>query len=320
MNKFLKNILLFLIPLVLLSFILDGILSSKLKNTTTLVKGEFAVWNDIFEGKIDSDILIVGSSRAWVHFNPTMITEETRVSSYNIGIDGHPFLLQDTRYNILRKYNKKPKVVILSLESNSLFKRLDLYNSNQFLPYLRTNKEDLKESLLKFKGFNKHDFEFSLVRYYGNFYIFKELLLGSSNSTNRVKGFQAQDKSWNNNLIEAKKKYKSLKVEIDSTTLNLFKEFIKKNVEEEIEVILVYSPEYIEGQEFISNRDSIINLYKEISLSYKVLFIDFSNDSICFKKDYFYNATHLNMKGANLFTKKLIDTLKKSELKFLNNK
>tara|TARA_B110000971_G_scaffold221949_1_gene271808 strand:- start:12618 stop:13556 length:939 start_codon:yes stop_codon:yes gene_type:complete len=309
MQKFLKKTLLFLFPLVVLSFVLDGVLSSKLKKTTTLFKGEYAVWNDIFEGKIDSDILIIGSSRAWVHFNPTMITEQTGISCYNIGIDGHPFLLQNTRYDILRKYNKKPKTVIVSLESNSFFKRPDLYNSSQFLPYLRTNKDDLKEPLLKFKGFNKYDFVLPLIRYYGNFSVLKEVLLSSSNSTNRVKGFEAHAKKWNSDLLNAKKKYKSLKVKIDTTTLNLFKEFVKKNKAEEIEVILVYSPEYIEGQEFISNRDSIINLYKKISDENKISFIDFSNDSISYKKEYFYNATHLNKKGANLFTQKLIDTL-----------
>ena len=163
---------------------------------------------------------------------------------------------------------------------------------------------------MKFKGFNKYDFDVPLVRYYANLNIFKDLLLGGNSNTNRVKGFQAHDKNWNNDLLEAKRKYESLKVQIDTTTLNVFKDFIQKNKKQDIEVILVYSPEYIEGQEFISNRDSILNLYNEISDEYKIRFIDFSKDSISYKKEYFYNSTHLNKTGANLFTKKLIDSLK----------
>lgn len=297
-------------PLVFISFIMDGVLSKKLKDVTSLVYGEFSVWNDIFEGKVDSDLIIIGSSRAWVHFNPTMITEETGISAYNIGMDGHPFFLQNARYTIFRKYNRKPKLVIVSLETNSFFKRSDLYNSSQFLPYLREYKEDLKKPLMKFKGFNKYDFDVPLVRYYANVNIFKDLFLGSNSKTIRVKGFQARDEIWNNDLLEAKQKYESIKVQIDTTTLNLFKDFILKNKKENIEVILVYSPEYIEGQEFISNRDSILNMYKKISEEYKIRFIDFSKDSISYKKEYFYNSTHMNKVGANMFTNQLIDSLK----------
>lgn len=313
MNRFLKNILLFLIPIIGISFLLDNFLSNKLRQCTTLVKGEYAVWNDIFDGKINSDIIIIGSSRAWVHFNPTKITQKTGVSSYNIGIDGHPFLLQDLRYNILRKYNKKPKLIIVSVESNSLFKKSDLYNHHQFLPYLKSNKEDLKEGLLQFNGFDSYDFELPLVRFYGNFYIFKELLFAGK-PTNRVKGFESHKRKWNNNLLEAKKKFNTLKVKVDDITTQKFKKFIKENIKEEINVVLVYSPEYIDGQQFISNRDSIVNLYKKISFNNKIPFIDFSNDSISYKKEYFYNATHLNKKGANLFTNQLIDTLLKRKL------
>ena len=314
MNKFLKKTVFFLAPILLLSFIIDVILSNKLKESNDLVKGEYSVWNDIFEGKINSDILIIGSSRAWVHFNPTMITNETGISSYNIGIDGHPFLLQDLRYDVLRKYNKKPKLIIISLESNSFFKRDDLYNSSQFLPYLRTKKKDFKKPLLKYNKFNIYDFEIPLVRFYGNYYIFKELLLGSKKPTKRVKGFQSNNKKWNNDFSKAKEKFTSIKVKVDENTVNLFNEFITKNKKENIEVILVYSPEYIEGQEFVSNRDSIINLYKQISTNHKIPFIDFSKDSISYKKKYYYNATHLNTEGSDLFTKKLIQKLNSQKL------
>lgn len=313
MNRFLKNMLLFLMPIIGISFLLDNFLSNMLRQNTTLVKGEYAVWNDIFDGKINSDIIIIGSSRAWVHFDPTKITQKTGVSSYNIGIDGHPFLLQYLRYNILRKYNKKPRLLLVSVESNSLSKKLDLYNHHQFLPYLRSNSEDLKEGLLQFNGFDSYDFKLPLVRFYGDFYIFKELLYAGK-PTNRVRGFESHERKWSNDLLEAKKKFNSLQVKVDDISTQKFKKFIKENIEEEINVVLIYSPEFIEGQEFISNRDSIVKLYKKIGSDNKIPFIDFSKDSISYKKEYFYNATHLNKEGANLFTDRLIDTLLEREL------
>jgi lysophospholipase L1-like esterase len=52
----------------------------------------------------------------------------------------------------------------------------------------------------------------------------------------------------------------------------------------------------------------------QISIKYKIPFIDFSKDSMSYNKEYFYNATHLNKKGADLFTEKLIKKIKNQQL------
>jgi hypothetical protein len=75
-------------------------------------------------------------------------------------------------------------------------------------------------------------------------------------------------------------------------------------------LIFVYTPEYIEGQKYVSNRAQIMGLYKKYSKQYQIPFYDFSNDSISYQKKYFYNVSHLNRLGSELFTAQLIDTLK----------
>jgi len=55
-----------------------------------------------------------------------------------------------------------------------------------------------------------------------------------------------------------------------------------------------------------------MGIYKKFSNEYQIPFYDFSNDSISYHKKYFYNASHLNNIGSQLFTKELIDTLKYS--------
>ena len=42
--------------------------------------------------------------------------------------------------------------------------------------------------------------------------------------------------------------------------------------------------------------------------------IRFSTDAISYQKKYFYNSVHMNKTGAELFTAKLIDTLKQSNM------
>ncbi len=93
--------------------------------------------------------------------------------------------------------------------------------------------------------------------------------------------------------------------------------FLKKVIN--IKLIFVYTPEYIEGQKFVSNREQIMGLYKKFSQQHHIPFYDFSNDSISYKKKYFYKKSHLNRVGSQLFTKKLIDTLKSYNF-LINNK
>jgi tagatose-1,6-bisphosphate aldolase len=83
---------------------------------------------------------------------------------------------------------------------------------------------------------------------------------------------------------------------------------------EGVKVVFVYTPEYIEGQKFIQGRKELISLYSKYSKQYNIPFYDFSNDVICYKKDFFYNSNHLNKDGAELFTRKFVDTLIQSNV------
>ena len=51
-------------------------------------------------------------------------------------------------------------------------------------------------------------------------------------------------------------------------------------------------------------------MYRDISTKYSIEFYDYSNDSLCFDKKYFYNASHLNNTGAEIFSKTLARDLK----------
>ena len=95
----------------------------------------------------------------------------------------------------------------------------------------------------------------------------------------------------------------------------LFENFIKECKQNQIELIFVYTPEYIEGQKLFSNRTELMDFYKSISNHYSIPFYDYSADSLCYQKKYFYNASHLNQQGAEIFSRKLASDLKNRKLK-----
>lgn len=309
MKKFLFKLLLFIAPIFLLSYFLDVLISKNLKKSNTFAQEEYTTWNAIYEGKVDSDLLIFGSSRAWKHINPTMITDSLHVSAYNLGIDGHNFWLQNLRYRQLLKYNKRPKLIVFSLDYFTLKKNEDLYNSEQFLPYMLWNR-DIKEATISYNGFSSLDYEIPLIRYYGKYSSIIAAASYSGNPVTRVKGYHGRDQVWNSDFDNAKASMKSLKIKLDKPTIVLFENFLKECKANNIKIIFVYTPEYIEGQKFVSNRSQIMGLYKKFSKQYQIPFYDFSNDSISYQKKCFYNASHMNKIGSELFTLQLIDTLK----------
>lgn len=314
MKKFLINILYFICPVIIFGYSFDVFLSSNLKKSNSFAAGEYPVWNDIIGGKVNSDIVIYGSSRAWVHINPKKIENKLKTSTYNLGIDGHNFWLQNFRHKQLLKYNKKPKLIIYSLDIFTLQNNSELYNYEQFFPYMLWNKE-FKNTIIGSNDYQNFEFTVPLLRYFGRYNAIKtafEMALSPENNpTERIKGYQGQDLQWNNDLENAEKKMGSYKAILNPLSILKFETFMKECKDLNIKIVFVYSPEYIEGQKFIENRNKIIKIYSDLSKKYSIPFYNFSNDKICYNKNYFYNSAHMKKLGAELFSNQLADTLVK---------
>jgi hypothetical protein len=307
------KLIIFILPIIILSLPVDYYLSEKLKKSNSC-SGEFLVWNDIFDRKVNADIVIYGSSKAWVNFNPKILEDSLKCSAYNLGIDGHNFWLQYLRHKELIKYNTKPKYIVISMDIFSLEKKHDLYNLDQFLPYMLFNG-DIYHYTSSYEGFSTFSYYIPLIRYAGRREALLDAIISALNMGNsepmRSKGYRGMEFVWNNDFATAKSKFNYYEVQIDSASENLFKLFLNECRTDKIKVILVYSPEYIEFQCFVKNRNAILSLYKEYSTNYNIPFLDYSDDQMCKEIKYFYNSTHLNKTGSEIFTDKLVRDLKK---------
>lgn len=312
MKLFLYRLVLFLLPFCIIAWPADLLLSHYFRKTIEF-PGETEVMNAIYEGYIDSDIAIYGSSRAWVHINPQIILDSLGKTAYNFGIDAHHFRLQYLRHLEYLKHNRKPSHIIVSLDVFSLEIRKDLYGLEQFLPYMLWNRNIINYTSF-YKGFEPMDYYLPLVRYIGRR---KVVTTAVSNMTAdhdlpkiRTRGFAGMDKTWNSDLDNARAEMKSYKIKLHQPSVQLFKKFLRECREMNITVTLVCSPEYIEGQQFVVNRDEIIAFYQDIAKENDLLFLDFSDDELCFNRAMFYNSLHLNKTGADIFTKKLTSRLR----------
>lgn len=309
MRQYLKNIILFISPIAILAYPFDLVISSALKKEDHIefANGEINTWNHIYSDTTYSELLIYGSSRAWVHIDPKIMSEKLGLTTFNYGIDGHNFSLQNLRHQESIRHKGYPKYIIYSIDVFTLAKRPDLFNKEQFLPYMLMNFH-LNKTLLTYEGFRGKDFILPLSRYFGKKNVFDHLLTRNS-SKKREQGYYGFELNWNNDFRKAKKEKGNLEIELDSSSVTQFVSLIDKLKKNGVKICLVYTPEYFAAQDFISNRVQIIDLFKSISKQRQLLFLDYSDHVISMNQKYFYNASHLNRTGAELFSKILAEEL-----------
>lgn len=312
MNKFLNKILKYLLVLLFLAYPMDIIVSFLLKNTHAN-PGEYEVWNDIYDANIDCDLAIYGSSRAWRHVDPSIIELELKLSAYNFGMDGQNFWLQYLRHLKFIEYNFPPTTILLCVDTFSLDEPSGPYNRGQFLPYMFMDGQIFNYTHPN-QDFHKLDYFVPILRFLNEplqmFFTFNEIFSADNTIIFRNKGYRARTSEWNDDFLIAKSKMESYKAKIDPASKKLFERFIQECDSLDIQLILAYTPEYIDGQNFISNRSEIVEMFSNYARENDLIFLDYSSDSICLDKSNFYNSTHLNRRGATKFTKKLARDLK----------
>lgn len=312
MKKFVSTLLFFILIPLLVGAPLDYLLTRELLNSKRFAQGEIPVWNDIYSGRIDSDLLVYGSSRAWVHFDPQILKQGLGFSSYNLGMDGSNFRLQHFRHETLLNYNRKPKIILLSVDVFSLPRKEGISNFRQFLPFMLFNRE-LAKTTSEFSGYATVDYYIPFIRYLNHP---KTILhpvssrLDPPMDLERTRGFKGMDLEWNKDLARARAKLGRYEAKVDKALVELLDEFLVDCNKKEIKVIFVYAPEYIEGQQFVKNRSEVLAVYDRIADKHDVPFLDYSGDRLSRERRYFYNAGHLNREGAEIFTRKLVRDLR----------
>lgn len=308
MKKLIKRIVLFLIPFLLIGFILDVIVSKRM-SMIYFPSGENEVWNDIYDHKITEPCLIYGSSRAKTHLNPMMIEDSIGIAAYNFGMDGQSFDTQLLRHRINVKENGYPKYIIHCLDFFTLDKTQEAHNKQQYLPYMLWNRDIIKV-LATYDDFYPSDYLIPTFRYFGHYDSFKRAMTEPFESEiykERTKGFTYIDVNWG---IEKAKKYSQRHyARINSSTYKHYEHFIKECKENNVSLAMVYAPEFEKGMGLILNRDSVINVYKQLADKYDIPFLDYTPDSICCNIDFYADLSHFNRKGSVLFSDKVIKDL-----------
>lgn len=299
MKQFLKNSVLFSILLLGIIFLVQLAVSYR-------IKGKTVTGYDTLEqtANVNADLVFMGSSRCWAHFDPRFFEENYHLKSVNIGMNGH----SDLTASILRlenylTKNKAPKFVLLNIDpfvnAGSLEHNKNFVNKNDYARFaFLLNKEDKA-----FMDYFKFD---NAERYIPLYALFKYqmfidcITLKYSNAF--PKGFEENDEKWDTikyPISDFNKKYFSKPKDTPQIiqALKLLDDICKKSG---IRLICIQTPVYksvYDAKAFARPKSMCQKL--------NIPFIDANNSYIKDKTDYFYNAIHLNKDGVSEMNKLL---------------
>lgn len=302
MKKFLIKVVLFCAVVFVFAFILDGYISNSLRNTNMHI---YNTWKDVHDKEFDFDVLIMGNSRAWVQYNPMILDSILKTNAYNMGIDGSAINRQILKYQVYRRFHKMPKYIIQNID----FGTIDVtsgYEREQFFPYFFSDRQMVCD-FSEYEKFNLFEKYIPCFRYWGYAdQIQVALGLKDPYIEKMVKGYLGQTWIWDGQLL---RKLKNIKYSKDNIALSLFDNYLKQVTEEKIKIIFVFAPLYIEATEKIVNIKGMYEMYDSLATKYNIPILDYTYSKLSYDTVYFYNATHLNKKGSELFTTQLAHDL-----------
>lgn len=245
----------------------------------------------------DSDIAIIGASRASHHYIPEMLEDSLNLSATNYGIDGrniyvHYALLK----SLVNNSEKKPSVVILDLSN------VDVYNTpgfnkeriNVLYPYYKDSVvydvlSDLLEpqelASLRYSGLVRHN---SNLLQYSKDYVSGE---GTGKGYEPLYG-----------VLEDEREREMDAGELDPEKIKYLNLFIDECKANDIKLYIVTSPFYT-----IYDGYRWVDEIERISDSKGVPYIHLEKDSVFLAhRDWFSDPAHLNDRGARELTKRII--------------
>ncbi|AWG21464.1 hypothetical protein FFWV33_07910 [Flavobacterium faecale] len=297
MKRFLKNSILFL----LVFFIVDKgfyyfLIKAPEREYDTRLE-------EVFEGNLNKDIIILGSSRGSDNILAGQIEKATGQSTYNLSYQGSDVTFHYFMLNTLLKFNQKPKTVILLIDNPYEFdsKKSLNFRIDRLLPLAKYNY--FNEELITQKEKNLFSRIFCLGRLNWEQITFNQTKKTSVIPIDSFGSMPLYKKKDTTFLQYAKKEKVYLETNESKVKVAAFKKFQYLCKQDKIQLFYVFSPSFMEF-----NSGFYTRFLKEVQKK-NVMVYD-SLNPVYKDPAYFYDESHLLETGAKIYTDEIITFIK----------
>ena len=270
--------------------------------------------NRVMSGKVNARIVINGSSRAMSHYDPDVIREATGESAFNLGRNGSQIDIQLAVLEAYLRHNAAPEVVIQNLDHFSFLTTHELYDPGRYIPYL--NERELYKTV---QEINPEAWKWKYLPLYGYavedmrmtwFLGFRQAIGLGPKPEGNLLGYVPRDASWNGDFAAFVAEHPDgVKVDIEPKGVADLEAMVAICQSKGVQLILVYSPEYVPMQKLVTNRREIFGKFEAIAKQAGVPLWDYSGSEISHNQALFSNSQHLNRQGAEAFSQDLAGRL-----------
>lgn len=302
MRNFVIRLLFSVFGIAVAGVVADWFISHNLHHSSARL---FQSWNDVFYDATDYDVLVMGSSRGLVQYDPRIIDSVLGCNSYNLSIDGRCIDAEVVKYNTYSQFHAKPKMILQNVDYGTLALS-NGYEREQFLPYLFC--DTLFQMTRKSEGFSIWIKYLPLVRYAGYSEVIKEGL-GLPNKLNKCqiyKGYCPRADQWDGSVFES---IGHLDYCANPEALEIFDQYLMQCQKDGVKVVFIFAPIYIGVSDKTAGVDDLFAIYQSFADKYGCEVLNYTFDSISYDKDCFYNASHMNSQGAERFSRMLANDL-----------
>lgn len=297
MKKYLIKIVLFFVAVAVLD-ILFGLACQYMNDHSKGggVKSRYYVCKESTE-----DVLVFGSSRAKHHYVPDIIEDSLKMTCYNTGEDGNGIIMC---YGFLKMITERytPKLIIYDVTGFDIFeddnmKYLDLMKPFYYEKGIDSIFWSVEPKTRIMMLSNLYRYNTTCLRVIGN-YIHP--------MNNYPKGYSALHKTMDYEPEIKEEKEQT----IDTLKIHYFEEFIRLAQNKGVSLFCCVSPSYK-----ASADDRKYAPIKQLCKQYQVPFLYYGTEiDITNNRALFQDRTHLNDKGARLYTNRLISWIRNNHL------
>lgn len=302
MRKFIKKFLCFGLLVLSIAIALDYMISMGLRRTDCY---RYQVFNDIFKDNLKYDVLIMGNSRGFSHFNPRIIDSICHVNSYCLGLGGYPINAQVSEYHCYKTHNGTPKIIIQQVDFVTLNMVDDIrhqHDSERFFPtvYDKSMRKELKQL-----GYGFWELYCPLYRFNGYQKVIKDGMLeflGIRHYVDRpaYKGFSPEKGKWNGTNVAAMDSISSV---MSEDAIALFENYLLECKNDGVYVLLVNSPVYSQTTKKVKNMDKLNGYFDSIAQKYGFKYFNYTeNYPLCDDTLNFCVSVHMNPEATDRFS------------------
>lgn len=312
MKRFLRNSAIFALVVVVLAIIADVMISKGLRQTE---RGHFYTMNALMNQKMDADVVILGNSRASTSYHPYILDTVLGVNSRNLGVSAQPFGVSYLRWQLYRRNNEKPKLLIVNIDFRDLREIEKGFEKEQYYPYMR---DTLVKPYLDSFGFTWADKHVPMCRYRGNYKLMaigmgEVLHIHHDRKGDYYKGYSNENAAWDGTNLDEMLRYGVIEGHSDPQVVKQMEKLLQETTRDGIPVVFVYVPLHKKLKDNLDETKTW-EAYRDLSQRYDVPILDFSEMEFCSDTSYFMNGHHLNRKGAEIFSLRLAQRLKSMEI------